>query len=219
MMPTSAAPGQKSGMVLVCFALREEAGPFRKLVEGRQGVVILITGMGRRNAEKSVRDFLQLESPRQVFTCGFAGGLNPALKLGEIVFSTLQRSTWEALQQQGAKSAYILTRDRISTTVADKAELRRQTHQDAVEMESTYIQQICREQKIPCTTVRVISDTAQENLPLDFNQLSKPDLSLDFGKLAWAIVKSPRKLPALLRLRKSTKLAAQRLAEVLAKVV
>ena len=71
-------------------------------------------------------------------------------------------------------------------------------------MESEAIQDICREQRLPCATVRVISDTANEDLPLDFNQLSKPDLNLDYGKLAWAIVKSPGKIPALLRLQKNS---------------
>ena len=218
-MQPPAEKSQQPGTVLVCFALDEEAGAFRKLAAGREHVSILITGIGRKNAEGSVREFLQQNSTRQVFTCGFAGGLNPELKIGDVVFLTLQRTVWDALAKYGARSAYFYSGSRIVTTAAEKAELRLKTRQDAVEMESAHIQAICREQKLPCTTVRVISDTAQEDLPFDFNQLCKPDLSLDFGKLAWAIVKSPGKIPALLRLRKNTNLAAERLAEALANVI
>lgn len=93
------------------------------------------------------------------------------------------------------------------------------TGKDAVEMESEAIHAVCAGQGIPCATVRVISDTATEDLPLDFNQLSNPEQSLNFGKLAWAIAKAPGKIPALLRLQKKTQFAAQRLAEILERVV
>ena len=213
------ARSQKPGTVLVCFALKEEAGAFQKLAAGREDVSILITGIGQKNAETSVRGFLESKIPQRVFTCGFAGGLNPELKIGDVLFSTLQRTVWDALERQGARSAYFYCGNRIATTAAEKTELRRKTRQDAVEMESGHIQQICRERKIPCTTVRVISDPANEDMPFDFNQLSKPDSSLDFGKLAWATLKSPGKIPALLRLRKNTQLAAKNLATVLEKLL
>jgi hypothetical protein len=85
-------------------------------------------------------------------------------------------------------------------------------------MESGAIQDACRAAHIPCATVRVISDQADEDLPLDFNALSKPDKNLDFGKLAWAIARSPGKIGGLLRLQKNTKFAARQLAGVLAEI-
>ena len=39
--------------LLVCFALKEEAAPFRKIAAGKSGVAILITGIGRQNAGQS----------------------------------------------------------------------------------------------------------------------------------------------------------------------
>jgi len=250
--------------VLVCFALKEEAAPFWKMAAGKSGISILITGIGRRNAEKSVREFLNscrsrgnetqskniLETPHVVsydpnlvLTCGFAGGLNPDLKPGDVVFDLTDRrgefhepqtenesgarvtrpsessSLRKKLAASGAKPVKFFCADRIATTVAEKKQLRAETGADAVEMESEAIHAICRERGIPCATVRVISDTANEDLPLDFNRLSKPDKSLDYGKLAWAITKSPGKIGALLKLRKKTKCAAEQLAAVLEKIV
>jgi adenosylhomocysteine nucleosidase len=103
--------------------------------------------------------------------------------------------------------------------VAEKTELRRTTGVDAVEMESEVIHTICRERGIPCATVRAISDSANDDLPLDFNQVSNPDLSLNYGKLAGALLRQPGKIPALLRLQRNCKLAAQRLADVLARLI
>ena len=156
-----------------------------------------------------------------MLTCGFAGGLNPDLKPGEVVFelSTLNSQLSTCLLAAGAKPAKFFCADRIATTVAEKKKLRAETGADAVEMESAAIHAICRERGIPCATVRVISDMANEDLPLDFNQLFKPDMSLDFGKLAWAIAKSPGKIGALLKLQKRSRFAAEQLASVLEKFV
>jgi len=213
-------------IILICFALKEEAAPFRKIAAEKSDVSILVVGIGRQNAEKSVRKFLAEAAgalPELVFTCGFAGGLNPDLKIGDIVFESPEPSTSNPqlltrLTAAGAKPAKFFCADRIATTVAEKNTLRAETGADAVEMESAAIHAVCRERGIPCATVRVISDTADEDLPLDFNALAKPDKSLDFGKLFLAIAKSPGKIGALMQLQKKTSFAARQLSAVLAKI-
>jgi adenosylhomocysteine nucleosidase len=204
---------------LVCFALKEEARAFQKLTAGREEVSILVTGIGRTNAERTLVEQLNQFTPRLLLTCGFAGGLDPAFKPGDVLCSTDDSPLRDKLQTAGAKPVKFFCATRIATTVAEKLELRRTTGADAVEMESAAIHNVCRERGIPCATVRAISDTANEDLPLDFNQLSKPDLSLDYVRLLGAIAKAPGKIPALLRLQKNSKLAAQQLAEVLATVI
>jgi adenosylhomocysteine nucleosidase len=204
---------------LICFALKEEAAPLRKIAAGKTGIKILLTGIGRQNAEKSLREFLAIHSPKLVLTCGFAGGLNPELKLGEVIFETSDEILCAKLLGAGAKQLKNFCADRIATTVTEKKKLRDETGADAVEMESAAIQAVCRERSIPCATVRVISDTAGEDLPLDFNALAKPDKNLDFGKLFLAIARSPGKIGALMELQRKTKFAAERLAAVLEKII
>ena len=212
---------------LVCFALKEEAVPFKKIAAGKTGISILIVGIGRQNAESSFRKYLASNSPELVLTCGFAGGLNPELKLGEVVFEIGNRqceadvrpAIGNQLVASGAKAVKFFCADRIATTIAEKKKLRDETGADAVEMESAAIHTVCRERGIACITIRVISDTANEDLPLDFNALAKPDKSLDFGKLAWTITKSPGKIGALLELQKKTSFAARQLATALEKII
>ena len=180
-----------------------------------------------------------LAPPELVLTCGFAGGLNPDLKLGAVVFEVantplapslslqggerVSARTGEGLSSKllatGARPAKFFCADRIATTVAEKKKLRDETGADAVEMESAAIHALCREHGIFCATVRVISDTAHEDLPLDFNALARSDQSLDYGKLFMAIAKSPGKIRALLKLQKQTRFAAEQLAEVLAGIL
>lgn len=211
----SAEPEQ----ALICFALKEEAGAFRKRLAKDGTVSVLVTGMGKENTRRTLLERLDSVRPVFVLTCGFAGGLNPNLAAGEVLFSTADSTLSAKLIAAGAKAAMFHCSSRIATTIAEKAELRRTTGAGAVEMESEAVHQVCRERGIPCATVRVISDTANENLPLDFNQLSKSDLSLDFGKLICAIAKAPGKIPALLRLQRKCSLAAVKLADVLMKLV
>ena len=104
-------------------------------------------------------------------------------------------------------------------TAAEKSQLRARTGADAVEMESGVIRRLCRERGVPSATVRVISDTADEALPLDFNILMQPDGTLNVGKLMGAVLCRPQKIPALIALGQRSKSAAQRLATVLHEVL
>jgi adenosylhomocysteine nucleosidase len=204
---------------LVCFALKEEANTFQKLAAEREDIRVLLTGIGRKNAESAVAASLVGSQPQIVLTCGFAGGLDPRLAIGDVVFTTDNANLRAKLNEAGARRATFHCATRVAVTVAEKAELRRTTGAEAVEMESEAIQAICRERGIPCATVRAISDTANDDLPVDFNQLAKPDLNLSYSKLASALARSPGKIPALLRLQKNCHLAGERLAAVLAKVL
>jgi adenosylhomocysteine nucleosidase len=206
-------------LVLVCFAMNEEAQAFRRVLGRQPQLKILLTGIGRRNARIAVGRVFEFEQPTLVLTCGFAGGLNPELKIGDLVFSTEEPALRQKLKFAGGRAAEFYCAARVAVTTAEKMELRRTTGADAVEMESEAIHALCRERGIPCATVRVISDTANEDLPLDFNRLSNPDLSLNYGKLALAVAKSPGKIPALLRLQRHSRVAAERLAEVLGKIL
>lgn len=209
----------KTAPALICFAVKEEAAPFRNQAATRTGATIVITGMGRENARKSVQEHLANAAPDFVLTCGFAGGLNPALALGDVLFETADKDLCARLFAAGAQPAVFFCAERIAATAAEKKRLRDETGADAVEMESAAIAAVCRERGIPCATVRVISDAAREDLPLDFNQLTKSDLSMDYGKLAWTLARSPGKIGALLRLQKQIKSAAEELAETLASVI
>lgn len=206
--------------IVVCFALGEEAGPFKK--QSGDALPIFYTGIGRVNAEKAVNEYLKDHAPGLLLTCGFAGGLAPGLKIGDVVFEASAKGS-EAVRAKliatGVKEAKIVCVDRIASTAKEKKQLREQTGADAAEMESGAVQAICRERGIPCATVRVISDTAEEDLPLDFNQFLTPEKTLDMSKLMLAVAKAPWKMGALMKLQNSTKQAAQQLADVLMKVV
>lgn len=211
----SAAP-----TVLVCFAVPEEARPFRQRIGQHPGVEVLVTGMGQKNAAQVIQSRLECSPPTLVISSGFAGGLNPELVRGNVLLQADQDfPLTTALKQAGACEATFHCSPTVVVSAADKLLLRQALGADAVEMESTPIRAACRQRGIPSATVRVISDSAHESLPLDFNRLLTHDLKMDYGKLSLTLLKAPGKVGELIRFQRKIQAAAIRLADVLAEAL
>jgi adenosylhomocysteine nucleosidase len=201
---------------LVCFAVKEEAKFFFPRRSRAGAIQAWVTGMGRKNAAESLREAVSAVQPERVLTCGFAGGLNPALALGTVVFDhDFDAGVADALAELGAHPAKFHCSKRVATTTQEKRSLWESTGADAVEMESSVIRNLCREWKIPSATIRVISDTAHDDLPIDFNALMTSDDRIHYGKLALAILASPRKISQLIAFQRQTMTAARELGRML----
>lgn len=204
-----------AGPALVCFAVKEETKFFHAA-----NCRTLITGMGQKNAAENLKKELASTQPVLVLTCGFAGGLNPQLKLGDVVFDADANSGLkEKLIELGATPAIFHCAERVAITLAEKQAMRDSSKADAVEMESSAIRAICRERKIAAATIRVISDIATEDLPLDFNAVMTPDYRLSMAKLLGKLMREPAKIPQLMEFQKRTVFAARRLGETLEKLM
>src|SRR3954451_15138135 len=96
---------------------------------------ILITGVGRENAERNLHSALKRAPYQLVLSCGFAGGLNPYLTVGTVVFSTDEDAgLTPALLAAGACPVRFHSADRVATTIREKQDLWKATGADAVEM-------------------------------------------------------------------------------------
>ena len=104
------SPQFSCGDVLVCFALKEEAGAFQKRVVGRAYISILITGIGRKNSERTLVERLNHLTSRLVLTCGFAGGLDPALAPGDVLCSTDDEGLRDKLDGSGREPGKVFLR-------------------------------------------------------------------------------------------------------------
>ena len=209
--------------LLVCFAVKEEARFFTAATEGFMGALTgdiscqsWIIGMGRANAAEGIRRAINLVRPERVITAGFAGGLNPKYKFGTVLYDQDFLADFGAeLEKFGAISGKFHCHKRVAITAIEKAELWRSTGADAVEMESSAIRTICGEFRIPSATVRVISDDATQDLPLDFNALMTSDDRIDYKRLIWNVLSQPTRIPKLIRFQRQTVDAARKLGIVL----
>lgn len=224
MAAQSPAPkgGPQAGAIrwLICFAVKEEAAGFNSPVPPQGSTAVVVTGMGAGNAARGIRDALERWQPQRVITAGFAGGLNPAWTCGQVVHdSDDELGIGARLQALGAVPVRFHCATRIATTAADKTRLRNDTGADVVEMESGIVRAACRSAGVPSATIRVISDAAHEDLPLDFNAIMTPTDHINWWKFARTLAGRPTIIGRLLAFQKQTRMAARALGTVLEAIV
>jgi nucleoside phosphorylase len=227
--------------ILVTFALEPEFASWRKLrpfrrtklsfpslYEARIGsadVRVALTGIGAENARRVVQLAL-VEGADVCISSGLSGGLHLNHRTGEIlaarsvlaaqgvVFVKSDAHLLRAAVACGAKEARaFLSAGSIIVTAKEKSRLAPSA--DAVEMESYAILSEAQRLGVPAIALRVIGDTAEQNLPLDFNRVMGREGKMQASRLVKEIARRPWRVPALAQLGRQTQLAATRLGEFL----
>ncbi len=157
--------------------------------------MLLANGPGARLAEKALEIRIEVDG---IISTGFCGALDPALHVGDVVRE-------------------VLTVDRVAVTSAEKRELREKTGAGAVDMESAAIARKAAEWGVSFRVIRAVSDTAGENLPLDFNSYRDAEGRFSRARIALAALARPfTAVPALLRLNRNCRVAAESIGEFFA---
>ena len=92
----------------------------------------------------------------------------------------------------------------------EKHRLRRLTDATGLDMESAAVAAVAQERGVPLVIVRTVSDLVDEDLPLDFNLFLRPT---GWIKGMQALISRPSSVVGLNRLRKQSRVAADRLTE------
>jgi nucleoside phosphorylase len=193
---------------------------------GGNRVIVFLTGMGWGNAKHAFREVMDTW-PVFCISAGLAGGLKASYQSGEVVVARrvglLGSKLWTECGRPEVRAALecgarfvetCLTADNILNTA--KAKRAAGVFGDIVDMESFHILTAASGKKLPGRiVVRAISDTVDEDLPVDFTQVATRDGRLKLGKLASAIGRKPQQLPRLIRFGIRSRRAAQSLADFL----
>jgi adenosylhomocysteine nucleosidase len=133
----------------------------------------------------------------EVISTGFCGALDPTLRIGDIVI---------------AGEGEIWSEDRVAVRAEDKRRLREKTGARVVEMEYAAVRAKAAEWGVPCRAVRVVSDSATEDLPLDLNRYRDAQGRFQLTRIALSGILRPFSvLPKLMQLDRNSKLASERL--------
>ena len=150
---------------------------------------------------------------RGVISFGVAGGLDPALKSGDVVVATevlAGDARWLAglaLNEELIASVALGRRrvvrgglagvEQVIVAQAGKASLRSETGAAAVDMESHIAAAYAAEAGLPFAALRVISDPASRALPALAMSAIKPNGDIDLRKVLRGVARNPLSLRAL----------------------
>jgi adenosylhomocysteine nucleosidase len=152
-----------------------------------------------------------------IVSTGYCGALDPSLRLYDILAATEivdeTGAAYACCVPPGVKSGRLLSIPRVAQSADEKREL--SARAAAVDMEAVSVAR-CAGSK-PVYALRVVSDTASEGFELDLNALRSSDGRWRAHRMIRAALKQPATgVPALLRLHKRSRIAAERLGGFLA---
>lgn len=152
-------------------------------------------------------------SIRGIVSFGIAGGLNPALRPGDIVVASQIVAAQQRWVTAAALTATLIALpagerrsivhgvlagvEEVVVSQSGKAALRATTGADAVDMESHIAARYAAENALPFAALRVISDPATRALPKLAAAALKPDGNIDLWKVLHGIARNPSEIGAL----------------------
>jgi len=178
-------------------------------------ILMIANGAGKNRAAQAVD---AARGARLVVSTGFCGALDPGLRIGDVfVASSVQGVPIPTPQSVRAHTTGALVSiDHIARTAAEKEKLRA-TGASAVEMEAAGACERAQALGLPFFCVRSVTDLANETFANDFNAALREDGHFDTMQILRSAIRRPVvRLPELVRLRKRSAIAAQRLGEFLA---
>jgi adenosylhomocysteine nucleosidase len=148
-----------------------------------------------------------------MISTGFCGALDPALQVGDIVVCGQP----PAAPSSPFTSGEVVSADRVAVTALEKGALRARTGAIAVDMEAASVARKATQWGVPFYCIRAVSDTAFEDLPLDFNLYRDSEGRFGRTRIALAALMRPfTAVPGLLRLDHNCRVAAKALGDFFA---
>lgn len=187
--------------------------------------VIVRTQVGKRKALKAAKTVIKRLAPQCVYSVGFAGALNPELKRFQIcdnlipmnfrpdnIIDVAPTSPEEIVN----KNYVIYTSEKIVVKREEKRDLYQKYRADLVDMETDAVAEVCNEFNVPLICTRIVSDTADEDIPPDIERiLSNKSAAGRFGAALGSIFRKPARIFDLIKLQANANQAAQALAQYL----
>jgi adenosylhomocysteine nucleosidase len=205
-----------------------QGAELRRLTDG---ALLAVSGIGEGAAAAAARR-LVLAGAAGLASFGMAGGLDPALICGAVLLPeevvarngavvSITATEWRQRLRAALPASCIacggklLTSERPVASLDAKAAAWRESRAAAVDMESAAIAQVAKQAGLPFIALRIIVDTASDQLPAAVIAASSGG-QLRLGRLLAALLRAPGDIGGLIRLSARYRVAMRVLAAVVA---
>lgn len=143
---------------------REHEGLVFRFYESGEAVLVC-GGIGPAAARRAAEAVLALYSPTLLYSVGYAGALDPALRVGELLAPALMISTDDGSRVDLPHGRGVLLSHAQVASVAQKSKLRDSYGAQAIDMEAAAVARAAHAHDVPFRAVKVISDEFNFELP------------------------------------------------------
>jgi adenosylhomocysteine nucleosidase len=230
-------------VIAITFALPTESSRFlprlrHKTNKSRNGIttirgrikdndiVILHTGVGETICRHRIENFLEETGFRFLISSGFAGAVREDFRVGDLILAEnlsdpqLLSIAQRTLRNRAVYTAKLFTSKTVINSLDERNAIAQRHGAAAIDMETEIIANACAARGIPLLSLRVISDTTSEPLPVP------PDVLFDIGRqktdfvgLVAYLTKRPSALWRLSRFGNQIVKARKTLSEAIVKLL
>lgn len=129
------------------------------------GVVLVCGGIGADAARRAAEAVIVLYRPSVVYSAGYAGALDPRLKVGEVIRPVRVVNAGDGSSVQIAGGDGVLVSYPAVATPQQKAKLRESYQAQAVDMEAAAVARAAEARGVSFSALKVISDEADFEFP------------------------------------------------------
>jgi adenosylhomocysteine nucleosidase len=183
----------------------------------KDDVVLVCGGIGAEAARRAAEAVISLYAPALVYSAGFAGALDHALKVGTVVQPARVVNSGDGSSVSLGQGAGVLVSFGAVASPAQKAKLRDSFGAQAVDMEAAAVARAAEARRVLFAVVKVISDEFDFTLP-DMDRFVDSDGRFLESRFALFAAIRPWIWPQVVRLATNSKRASRVLCEWLERV-
>ncbi len=218
--------------VAIVAALEREVRPLikewrvcTKEIDGRRyrffekdDLVLICGGIGAEAARRASDAVIAVYAPSVVYSVGFAGGLNPALKVGDVVEPRRVVNAGDGSSRNLDQGQGVLVSFASIASAEQKSRLRDSFGAQLVDMEAAAVARAADARRTGFAVVKVISDELDFNFPY-MERFIDSNGQFRQGRFAWFTALRPWLWPQVARLARNSNRASLALCDRLQKIV